>query len=146
MNQRSNRQRRPVNWSAILMAVVVSAVVIGGSIGLVRYRNRHRGATQPVFWAVDHLATAPDTVVAKVVSLSSYHQALSEFRTSLEEGALPVDSIRNFYHTYTLWSRDGVFDVREIAACLPYLGLTPSSPRQIPGGRDESDSTLRSVP
>lgn len=144
MTQAANGKRRSVNWPAILMAVAVAAVVIGGSIGLVRFRNRDRGATQAVYWAVDHLAAVPDTVVKQTISLSSYHAALSEFRSALTDGRVPVDSIRNFYHEYALWSRDGVIDADEVVDCLPYLGLSYNLPsHRVPVEPDTSVSSVR---
>ncbi|HUU45258.1 MAG TPA: hypothetical protein VM118_05950 [Acidobacteriota bacterium] len=114
------------HWKTPLAFVLTLVVVVAGSIGLVRFRNRERGVTQAVLWAVEDLRAVPDSVIAGVYAVDAYRDATGGLADALR--ALPVDSIRAFYHAYSLWARDGVLTAGELRVAGPYLGLTPQSP------------------
>lgn len=113
------------DWQVALFAVVMVGVIIAGSIGLVRYRNRDRGSAQAIVWAAEALRNLPDSVVADVFDLSIYKAASEQFADDVKENSLPVDSLRAFYERYALWARDGKIDPNEMREIGLYLGVAP---------------------
>ncbi|MBD3299359.1 MAG: hypothetical protein GF341_11930 [candidate division Zixibacteria bacterium] len=123
-------------WPSLLLGVLIVALIIAGSISLVRFRNRDRGATQAIVWALDDMAAASQKLTAVLFAPQRYPIALNRFRSQIESQALPVDSVRAFYHEYALHARDGELDADDLRALGPFLGLTPA-----PASPDTSLST-----
>ena len=126
------------DWQVALFAVVVVGVVIVGSIGLVRYRNRDRGSAQAILWAAEALRDIPDSVVTAVFDLSIYTAAAAQFADAVQENSLPVDSLRAFYHQYALWARDGTISTDEMRKIGLYLGVVPV---KVTGQSDAEEGT-----
>lgn len=114
------------DWRAALFSVVVVGVVIGGSIGLVRFRNRDRGSAQAIIRAADALRAIPDSVVAAVFDPEAYKAAATQFSDAVTDNALPVESLRAFYHRYALWARDGSISTDELREIGLYFGVVPA--------------------
>jgi len=112
--------------SVILLAGVVSAVVILGSIGLVRYSNRDRQITPAIVDASRSLLTIPDSLFQDAVDGSALLTRRNEFARQLTEGSLPVDSVRAFYQSYALWMRDGRWDLADVNELSGFLGAPPA--------------------
>ncbi len=127
------------DWHAALFALVVVGVVIGGSIGLVRFRNRERGSAQAIVRAAEALRDIPDSVVAAVFDPDAYKAAATQFSDAVTDNALPVESLRAFYHQYALWARDGSISVDELREIGLYFGVVPAL------DTGESDSGIGAV-
>ncbi len=106
----------------LVLAGVVSAVVIFGSIGLVRYANRGRQLTPAIVDASRSLLTIPDSLFQGAVPSGELLARRDEFARQLAEGLLPVDSVRAFYQSYALWVRDGRWDLADVNELSSYLG------------------------
>ena len=117
--------RFKLDGKAILATVIVLGAVIGGSIGLVRYQNRERGATNAVFWAMESLATVPDSLIAAAYRPAAYYAAAKLYTKAMRNGDISVDSVRSFYQEYVMWARDGIITADELRAFGPYIGLQP---------------------
>ncbi len=114
------------DWRAALFAVVVVGVVIAGSIGLVRFRNRDRGSAQAIVRVAKALRDIPDSVVAAVFDPGAYTAAAAQFADAVTDNTLPVDSLRAFYHQYALWARDGSISQDELREIGLYFGVVPA--------------------
>lgn len=108
------------------LAVVVSGVIILGSIGVVRYSNRGRQITPAITNAAQTLTAIPDSLIARVSDAERFVRRRDEFARRLIEGSLPVDSVRAFYQTYALWMRDGRWTSADVDSLASFLDLTPS--------------------
>ncbi|MBI3873042.1 MAG: hypothetical protein HY304_08220 [candidate division Zixibacteria bacterium] len=115
-------------WRSLGLSVVVVAVVVGSSIGLVRLRNRHRAVTPAILWAADAIAAIPDSLAAGSFPIDGFAAGRQRFVGQLRSGTLPVDSVRAFYLAYSLWARDGCFSADDVRALGQFLGLLPESP------------------
>jgi hypothetical protein len=113
--------------SVLILAAVVSAVVIFGSIGLVRYSNRGRQLTPAIADASRSLLTIPDSLFQGTVDTGAILTRRDEFARQLAEGLLPVDSVRAFYQSYALWMRDGRWDLADVRELSSFLGA-PTAP------------------
>lgn len=110
-------------WRGIGVIALVSGTVILASMGLVSFRNRHRGATQAVQYAADRLDRIPEDTVARVYTPAVFYEAVGEFHRAIRDNSVPVDSVRHFYQEYALRARDGHFTADEVAGIGPFLGL-----------------------
>lgn len=113
-------------WRGLLLGVLITVLIIAGSISLVRFRNRDRGATQAVLWALDDMAAVSPELTAVVFAPQRYPLALNRFRTQMESHELPVDSVRVFYHEYAYHARDGKLDSDDLRVLGAFFGLTPA--------------------
>ncbi|MEW5702695.1 MAG: hypothetical protein AB1792_10760 [Candidatus Zixiibacteriota bacterium] len=118
--------------STIAVVVIAVAIVIGGSIGLVRWRNGGRQLTPAITWAAESLLQIPDSVAAAVFPLDAFAVARQRFCTQLRGGTLPVDSVRSFYQAYALWVRDGVMSAEDVVQLGRFLGLSPDLEQTLP--------------
>lgn len=107
----------------VVLAGAVSAVVILGSIGLVRFANRERQQTPAIVAAAASLADIPDSLIQELQSRESFSSRRDEFARELMDGVLPVDSVRTFYASYAMWMRDGRWDSSEVHELSQFLGL-----------------------
>lgn len=108
----------------LMLAVAVSGVVILGSIGIVRYANRGRQVTPAIADAALKLGSIPDSLLIAIPDRAQFTSRRDEFAQQLEDGTLPVDSVRAFYHSYALWMRDGRWDADDIDSLANYLGTS----------------------
>ena len=107
----------------LALAGVVSAIIIFGSISLVRFSNRDRQLTPAIVAAAQSLSALPDTVVSTQYALESFTRRRDDFANQIASGALPVDSVRAFYQAYSRWMRDGRWDSNDVTALGEFLGL-----------------------
>ncbi len=138
--------RSATTWRGIGVVVLVSGTVILASMGLVEFRNRHRGATQAVQYAADRLDRIPEDTVARVYTPAVFYEAVGEFHRAIRDNSVPVDSVRHFYQEYALRARDGHFTADEVADIGPFLGLPVitlpvASPSDSSGARIDSTAT-----
>ena len=98
-------------------------------MGLVSLRNRHRASTDAVQWAFAALRQIPEDTVVQVYSVTVFNDAVGAFDRAVRANALPVDSVRAFYHAFALGARDGSFSAREVAEMGLYLGLPAGTVR-----------------
>jgi hypothetical protein len=110
-------------WRGLGVTALVSGTIILASMGVVSFRNRNRAASQAVQWAVEALRQIPEDTVGRVYMPAVFCQAVGEFHQAVRDNAIPVDSVRQFYHAYSLWARDGIITAQEVAYLGPYLGL-----------------------
>ena len=115
--------RSATTWRGIGVVVLISGTVVLASMGLVSFRNRNRGATQAVQWAAERLDRIPEDTVMRVYTPAVFYEAVGEFHQAIRDLAVPVDSVRQFYHAFSLWARDGHFTAQEVADMGPFLGL-----------------------
>ncbi|GAB4320694.1 MAG: hypothetical protein Kow0074_11180 [Candidatus Zixiibacteriota bacterium] len=118
---------RPANnsWGlGLFWGLLTVLIIIAASIALVRFRNRDRGETQAVMWALEDMEAVPKVLSAALFAPQRYDLALKRFRMAIEEHELPVDSIRAFYQEYALHARDGELDAGDLRALGPFFGLT----------------------
>ena len=125
------------DWRTFVVSLATMTVVVLGSIGVVRFRNRDRAVTQAVIWAADALANIPDSAIAGAFPIQDFDRSRRRFTSQLRDGELPVDSVRAFYQAYALCARDGIISGDEVRQFGAFLGL--SSVAEIPkGGQDTS--------
>jgi hypothetical protein len=136
--------RSATTWRGIGVVILVSGTVVLASMGLVSFRNRNRGATKAVQWAVERLDRIPEDTVVRVYTPAVFFEAVGEFHQAIRDHAVPVDSIRQFYHAFTLWARDGYFTAQEVADLGPFLSL-PSGTVSIALPTDTVDATTDST-
>lgn len=124
-----------------LAIIIVCGLVILGSMGLVRSRNRNRAATFPIVHALEQLAAVADSVIAPVASAEQWRDGCRRQLERLRSGEMPVDSARAFFHAYADCARDGIMDTEEIATLGIYVGIAASAPLQpVTESADSSDS------
>ncbi len=111
----------------LVLASTVSAIVILGSVGVVRYANRDRQLTPAIVEASSSLMTIPDSLILDELDATTFMVRRDEFARQLAEGFLPVDSVRAFYQSYGLWMRDGRWDSSDVIGLAGFLGI-PSIP------------------
>ena len=111
-------------WKVLALAGAVSAVVILGSIGIVRHSNRGRQVTPAILDASRALLAIPGSALSEVIDDSTFMVRRDEFARQLAEGALPVDSVRAFYQSYSVWMRDGKWDPADLIALSAFLSTT----------------------
>jgi hypothetical protein len=110
----------------LALAGVVSAIIIFGSIGVVRFSNRDRRLTPAVVQASRALGAIPDSLIPAHFPADVFARKRDEFASHLERGILPVDSVRAFYQSYALWMRDGRWDTSDVRRLTAYLGVVPA--------------------
>jgi hypothetical protein len=124
--------RLKLDWRAVLAAAAVLIAVIGGSIGLVRYQNRDRGATNAVLWALESMASVPDSLIVTAYRPAVYYAATRRLTEAIRDHDISVDSVRAFYEEYVMWARDGIITADELRAFGPFIGIDPYSPIESP--------------
>jgi hypothetical protein len=102
---------------------IVSAIVIFGSIAVVRFSNRNRQLTPAIVDAARSLSTIPDEIVASQPDPEAFRTGRDQLARELTEGTLPVDSVRDFYQSYALWMRDGKWDTTDVRDLTRYLNI-----------------------
>jgi hypothetical protein len=126
-------------WRDVAVIVVISGTIILASMALVAYRNRHRVAdSTAIAWAIDALAAVSVDTIAVAFDSTAYADSLSHFRENINANAIPVDSVRAFYHAYALCARDGSIAPQEIARLGRFFGLHPANPLRLPAPRGDS--------
>ena len=110
----------------MVLAAAVSAVIIVGSIAVVRYANRDRQVNPAIESAAQTIVSIPAERLTGSYPGGSFITRRDEFANQLMTGALPVDSVRAFYHSYALWMRDGRWDSSDVAELSAYLGVQPT--------------------
>lgn len=108
------------------LIALVAGIVILGSIGVVRFGNRDRQLTPGVVEAAHSLDSIPSDIIARIYPDQPFIELRDAFKSQLESGSLPVDSVRGFYQSYALWMRDGRWDESDVRELAPYLGLDAS--------------------
>lgn len=108
----------------LVLAGVVSAVVIFGSIAVVRFSNRNRQLTPAIIEAAHSLTSVPDSLVSELYPLGEFAKRRDDFAHELAVGSLPVDSVRTFYQSYALWMRDGHWDSSDVRRLAGFLGIS----------------------
>lgn len=126
----SDREAGESKLRTLALAGVVSAIIIFGSIGVVRFANRNRQLTPAIVAAAQNLSTLPDSLASTLYAPESFTQRRDEFARQVASGALPVDSVRSFYQAYSRWMRDGRWDSGDVADLGEFLGLPPTSQSQ----------------
>ncbi len=107
----------------LVLIGVVSAVVIFGSIAVVRFSNRNRQQTPAVIESARNLATIPEEIIAAQPDVEAFRTGRDRFARELAEGSLPVDSVRGFYQSYAMWMRDGKWDTTDVRDLTRYLNI-----------------------
>lgn len=107
----------------LVLIGVVSAIVIFGSIAVVRFSNRNRQLTPAIAEAARSLSTIPDEIVESQPDPDAFRAGRDQLARELTEGTLPVDSIRGFYHSYAMWMRDGQWDSTDVRDLTRYLNI-----------------------
>lgn len=107
----------------LVLIGVVSAIVIFGSIAVVRFSNRNRQLTPAVIEAARSLSTIPDEIIAVQPDAEAFRTGRDQFARKLAEGSLPVDSVREFYQSYAMWMRDGKWDTTDVRDLTRYLNI-----------------------
>jgi hypothetical protein len=107
----------------LALAGVVAAIVILGSMAVVRFANRNRQLTPAVVAAAHSLSTVPDSLVA--LQPQDFSKRRDDFAQKLIAGALPADSVRAFYQSYARWMRDGRWDTADVVELGRYVGIEP---------------------
>jgi hypothetical protein len=115
-------------WTVLGLAVAASAVIVLGSIGVVRLNNQDRQLSPAIIDAANSLSVIPDSLAMAAGIGSDFTLRRDAFARQLLQGELSVDSARAFYQAYALWRRDGDWDLDDIRQLAPFLGLTPSDP------------------
>lgn len=108
------------------LVALVAGIVIPGSIGVVRFGNRDRQLTPGVVEAARSLDSIPSDIIARIYPDRPFMELRDAFKSQLESGSLPVDSVRDFYQAYALWMRDGRWDESDVRALATYLGVEAS--------------------
>ena len=106
---------------------VVSAIVVVGSIGVVRYSNRGRQITPAIIEAASSMQSIPDSLISRISTAEAFSRRSDEFAGQLVSGALPVDSVRVFYQSYAMWMRDGHWDLSDLSELALFLAV-PTTP------------------
>jgi hypothetical protein len=107
----------------LILIGVVSAIVIFGSIAVVRFSNRNRQSTPAIVDAAQSLSTIPDEIVAVQPDPDAFRAGRDQLVRELTEGTLPVDSVRGFYQSYAMWMRDGKWDTTDVRDLTRYLSI-----------------------
>lgn len=115
-------------WTVLGLAVVASAVIVLGSIGVVRLNNQDRQLSPAIIDAAHSLSGIPDSLAMAAGIATDFTARRDAFARQLLQGDLSVDSARAFYQAYALWQRDGDWDLEDIRQLAPFLGLTPGDP------------------
>lgn len=115
-------------WKVLGLAVTASAVIVLGSIGVVRLNNHDRQLSPAIIDAAHSLSGIPDSLAMAAGIDSDFAVRRDDFARQLLQGELSVDSARAFYQAYALWRRDGDWDPEDIRQLAPFLGLTPGDP------------------
>lgn len=115
-------------WTVLGLAVVASAVIVLGSIGVVRLNNQDRQLSPAIIDAAHSLSGIPDSLAMAAGIATDFTARRDDFARQLLQGDLSVDSARAFYQAYALWQRDGDWDLEDIRQLAPFLGLTPGDP------------------
>ncbi len=107
----------------LLLAVAVGAVVVFGSIGVVRFANRGRQVTPAITAAAQDLGSIPADLIPSNVDSTEFIRRRDALVEQLIKGDLPVDTVRRFYQEYAMWKRDGRWDTTDAQGLTAFLGL-----------------------